>query len=192
MNKLSYACSGALSAITAYDCPTDLGNRVDLLIVGKDGETDSVTTGDIPTVSDFQTAMALTTDAKLVVIPKVTNGLCQKVSSTELSGMDTLTGGKEEHDVIKEISGTLKHLTQDLLEKTGEYSQHSILRVWIVTNKGYCFGGSKGYKCSSRGAFTPIEIDGTKSHVKFSLQYNSDLVEEDTNQDDDYLDLDNS
>lgn len=197
MNKINYACGDALSAITAYSCAEDFGNRIDVLFLGKDGQDYGFTgvsgedSGIAPSVSELQSAMSATGDDKIVAIRHITNGVREKGNSTELSGMDTETGGSEEFDVYYNINGSIKALNNDVIEKTQEYSQLNTARLWFVTNKGYIFGGLDGYKVSTKGKFTLPLFDGTKTRIDFSLSFNGDDAKDNAVQDNQYLTIDN-
>jgi len=59
MNELTLVCTDALDGITSYDCPGVAGNRVYKLLVAKESHG-LASTGDVPTVAEFQTGMAAT------------------------------------------------------------------------------------------------------------------------------------
>jgi len=200
MNLLSYACGDGLSEITAYSCGTDIGNRIDVLFVGKDGVDfgfTGLTAGTdanlAPTVAELQAKMgsAYTGDDKIIAVRHIANGVIEQVRSTEQSGMDTETGGSEEYDVYNGIKGSVKTLNNDVIQKTQEYSQETTIRVWAVSNKGYIRGGLTGYKCSSKGKWSTVQVDGTKARINFNLEYNTDLVDDRMVYDADYLTTDN-
>jgi hypothetical protein len=128
---------------------------------------------------------------KVVAIRHITNGMREKTRSTELSGMDTETGGSEEFDVYMSIKGSIKTLNNEVIQVTQEYGQETTIRVWAVTNKGYIFGGLTGYQCASKGKWTPPIIDGTKMRIDFDLQYNTDQVDDRSVYDAQYLTIDN-
>jgi len=200
MNKLTYACGDGLDEITAYTCGTDFGNRIDVLFIGKDGVDfgfSGLTAGTdasiAPTVAELQAKMgsAYTATDKIIAIRHISNGVREKTRSTEISGMDTETGGSEEFDVYMAIKGAIKTLNNEVIEITQEYAQETSLKVWAVTNKAYIFGGLDGYKCASKGKFTPPLIDGTRMRIDFDLQYNTDQVSDKAVHDADYLTIDN-
>ena len=200
MNKLTYACGDDLNEITAYSCGTDFGNRIDVLFIGKDGVDfgfSGISAGTdasiAPTVAELTALMgsAYTGDDKIVALRHITNGVREKARSNELSGMDTETGGSEEFDVYMSIKGSIKTLNREVVTITQEYAQETTVRVWAVTNKGYIFGGLTGYKCASKGKFTPPLIDGTKMRIDFDLQYNTDQVNDQAVYDAAYLTTDN-
>jgi len=198
MNLISFACGDALTSITAYTCGEKYGSRIDVLFVGKDGVdfgfaglTGGSFSAIAPTVAEIQGAMTGTGDNKMVAVRHITNGLREKVSSTEISGLDTETGGSEEEDIIMSIKGSIKTLNNDVIEQTQLYSQQTTLRVWAVDNKGWIWGGLTGYKVSSRGKWTPPLFDGTRTRIDFDLQYITDLVLDNAVQDAAYLTTDN-
>ena len=191
MNELTVLCTDALTGITSYDCPGIQANRVSKLLIAKDGHGLSVT-GDVPTVAEFQVGMAATGDAKVVVVGHISNGLIDEVSAKELTDLDTETGLTERKDVMMAITGNIKHRTASVLQQTMTYNQFITLRVWVIDNKGNCWGGQTGYKCAGSNAFSAKKMDGTSTYVSFSLNYITDKVDDDYAQDDDYLTLDNS
>lgn len=191
MNTLTLVCTDALQGITAYECAGITANRVSKLIIGKDGHGLSVT-GDVPTVAEFQVGMAATGDSKLVVVGHISNGVIDETSAKTLTDLDTEHGLEERYDVTMGITGNIKHPTASVLEQTMRYNQFLKLRVWVIDNKGNCWGGQDGYLCAGRNAFSPKKMDGTTTHVSFALNYIADNVDDDYAQDDDYLDLDNS
>lgn len=200
MNLLTYVCGDGLDEITSYSCGTDFGNRIDVLFVGKDGVDfgfsglSAGTDASIaPTVAELQAKMGtgFTGATKIVAVRHITNGVRDKARSTELSGMDTETGGSEEFDVYMSVKGSIKTLNNDVIETTQEYAQETAVRIWPVTNKGYVFGGLTGYKVASKGKWTPPLIDGTKMRIDIDLQYNTDLVSDKAVKDALYLTIDN-
>lgn len=191
MNKITAVCGDAFAGITAYTCTGVTSNRIVKLIVGKSNLSLTVS-GDVPTVSELQTGLTATGDDKLVVIGHITNGLVDEVSSKELTELDTESGLPERFDVLMGITGNIKALTADVLEKTMAYNIENTIRVWAIDNKGNLWGGKTGYLTSSRNAFSPKKMDGTTSMISFSLVYNADGVKDDFAQDDDYLTLDNA
>lgn len=198
MNLINFQCGDALNDITAYSCAESFGSRINVLFIGKDGVdfgfaglTGGSFSSIAPTVSELQAALTATGDSHLVRLGHITNGLREKSSSTEISGLDTETGGSEEFDVIMSLNGSIKSLNNEVIETVMQYSQYVTLRVWAVDNKGWIWGGLTGYKVSSRGKFTPPLFDGTVARVDFSLSYNTDLVSDKAVQDAQYLTIDN-
>lgn len=191
MNKITALCTAALDPITAYTCGGLKGNRVDSLIIGRSSMTVAVS-GDAPTVAEMQAGLAATGDDKLVVLRHISNGIIDEVGSSELTDLDTESGLPEKFNIQMGITGNVKHPTEDVLLTTMEYNQQVKLRVWVIDNKGYIWGGKTGYLTNGLNAFSPKKLDGTVLFISFNLVYIADNVSDDTRQDDDFLTLDNS
>ena len=191
MNNISAVCADALSPITSYSCGGLKGNRIHSLIVGRSNMTLAVS-GEYPTVSEIQAGMAASGDNTLVVLTHISNGLIDEVGSSELTDLDTESGLPEKFNVQMGMTGNIKHPTADVYVKTMAYNLNPTLRVWVVDNKGYIWGGKTGYLTNGLNAFSPKKMDGTVQFISFNLVYIADGVSDDTNQDDDFLTLDNA
>jgi len=202
MNKLTYTCGDDLGHIDAYSCTPDFGNRIDVIFFGKDGASygfsgvTGATSGIAPSVAELQALMGTgsTGDTKIVAIRHITNGIKEKISSDEESGIDTETGGSREYNVIYGISGRVKALNNNVIEKFHELGELEIARIWPVTNKGYVMGGLTGYKVSTKGKISLPLMDGSvpSPWMEFSFQFNGDGALDNMVQDDDYLTIDNT
>jgi len=191
MNKITATCTEAIAAITAYTCSGLKGNRVQSLIIGKSNMTLSVS-GDAPTLSEMQAGLAASGDDKLVVLTHISNGVIDEVGSSELSDLDTENGLTQRFNVQVGITGNIKHPTEEVYQRTMEYNLQNAIRVWVIDNKGYIWGGKTGYLCGGLNAFSPKKMDGVTQHISFNLVYVADEVSDDTAQDDGFLTLDNS
>ena len=191
MNKITATCTEALSPITSYACGGLKGNRVHSLVIGRSDMTLSVS-GDAPTVSEIQAGMAATGDDTLVVLTHISNGLIDEAGSSELTDLDTESGLPEKFNIQMGITGNIKHPTETVYLRTMEYNLNPTLRVWVIDNTGYIWGGKTGYLTNGLNAFSPKKMDGTVQYISFNLVYIADGVSDDTVQDDDFLTLDNS
>ena len=191
MNKISALCSDALSPVTSYSCGGLKGNRVYSLVIGRSDMSLTVS-GDAPTLAEIQAGLAATGDDKLVVLTHISNGLIDEVGSSELSDLDTESGLPEKFNIQMGITGNIKHPTEDVYLKTMTYNLNPTLRVWVIDNKGYIWGGKTGYLTNGLNAFSPKKMDGTVQFISFNLVYIADSVSDDTGQDDGFLTLDNS
>jgi len=191
MNKITATCTEAIAAITAYTCSGLKGNRVQSLIIGKSNMTLSVS-GNAPTLSEMQAGLAASGDDKLVVLTHISNGVIDEVGSSELSDLDTENGLTQRFNVQVGITGNIKHPTEEVYQRTMEYNLQNAIRVWVIDNKGYIWGGKTGYLCGGLNAFSPKKMDGVTQHISFNLVYVADEVSDDTAQDDGFLTLDNS
>ncbi len=191
MNTISTLCTEALSPVTSYACGGLKGNRVHSLVIGRSNMDLSVS-GDAPTLAEIEAGMAATGDDTLVVLTHISNGLIDEVGSSELSDLDTESGLPEKFNVQMGITGNVKHPTEDVYLKTMGYNLNPTLRVWVIDNKGYIWGGKTGYLTNGLNAFSPKKMDGTVQFISFNLVYIADSVSDDTDQDDGFLTLDNA
>lgn len=191
MNKITATCADALSPISSYSCGGLKGNRVHALVIGRSNMTLSVS-GDAPTVAEIQAGLAATGDDTLVMLKHISNGLIDEVGSSELTDLDTESGLPEKFNIQMGITGNIKHPTEEVYLTTMAYNINPTLRVWVIDNKGYIWGGKTGYLTSGLNAFSPKKMDGTVQWVSFNLVYIADSVSDDTAQDDDFLTLDNA
>ena len=190
MNLITTACTDALVPITAYTCGGLKGNRVHALVVARSNVTLSVS-GSAPTLAEIQAGLAATGDDKLIMLKHITNGLIDEVGSSELTDLDTESGLPEKFNVQMGITGNIKHPPEDVLIRTMEWNAQITLRVLVIDNKGYIWGGETGYLTNGLNAFSPKKFDGVTMMVSFNLVYIADNVSDDTTQDDDFLTLDN-
>ncbi len=191
MNKITATCTEALSPITSYSCGGLKGNRVHALVIGRSNMTLAVS-GAAPTVPEIAAGLAATGDDALVMLKHISNGLIDEVGSSELTDLDTESGLPEKFNVQMGITGNIKHPTQEVYLDTMGYNLNPTLRVWVIDNKGYIWGGKTGYLTNGLNAFSPKKMDGTVQMISFNLVYIADGVSDDTAQDDDFLTLDNS
>ncbi len=191
MNKITATCTEALSPVTSYSCGGLKGNRVHALVIGRSNMTLAVS-GAAPTVPEIAAGLAATGDNTLVMLKHISNGLIDEVGSSELTDLDTESGLPEKFNVQMGITGNIKHPTQEVYLDTMGYNLNPTLRVWVIDNKGYIWGGKTGYLTNGLNAFSPKKMDGTVQMISFNLVYIADGVSDDTAQDDDFLTLDNS
>jgi len=162
--------------------------RVKKILIAKDGDTVTVSGTDGPTKAELDTAV---TGGTVVVLDGITNGVRDFVGwAAEFSGDDTETGGKETRDAIMGIGGNVKRVDETVLRALEKLNNFSVLRVWFITEKNYCFGGVTGYKTSS--SFQPLELGGfgTEPQAPFRLEYFHSGAD-DAKYDADYEDLTN-
>ena len=191
MNKISSVCADALTGVTSYSCGGLKGNRVHSLVIGRSNMSLDVT-GDAPTLAEISSGMLASGDDALVVLTHISNGLIDETGSDELSGLDSESGLPEKFNVQMGITGNVKHPTEDVYIKTMAYNLNPTLRVWVIDNKGYIWGGKTGYLTNGLNAFSPKKMDGTVQFISFNLVYIADGVSDDTGQDDGFLTLDNA
>ena len=188
MNELVFDCTSALTKPTFPTCPVDYGQRPVKVLIMKEGGTITASSGANPTAAQFQTAI----DAdEVVVIEGITNGNIVENSATELSGDDTESGGSEKYDVYMRLSGKVKRFNEAVKRALETYTRYSTLRMWYVTDKNYCFGGTEGYKASPDFGFQSFEGVGQPTSIPFYCDYLMSGADY-ANYDADYDTLDNS
>ena len=191
MNKITATCADALSPVTSYACGGLKGNRVHSLVIGR-ADMILAVSGDCPSVAEFQIGIQATGHDTLVVLTHISNGLIDEVGSSELTDLDTESGLPEKFNIQMGITGNLKHPTAEVYGITMEYNLNPTIRVWVIDNKGYIWGGKTGYLCGGLNAFSPKKMDGTVQMISFNLVYIADDVDDDSLYDADALTLDNS
>lgn len=153
--------------------------------------TNIAPSGVVPSVAEFQAAIS-TGGSDVVVINDISNGQKLEGEVQEISGADTADNLPEVISSMEGISGNLKRFNLTVLNDLEALNCHKRLRVWYVTNKGWCFGGKRGYlsanyfKDWAHGGF------GGRSYIPFEYKW---MREEETTgaaQDMDYLDLTNA
>jgi hypothetical protein len=190
MNLITTACADALLPVTEYACGGLKGNRINALIVGRSDMTVTVS-GAAPTYAEMVAGIAATGDNHLVVLRHISNGLIDEVGSSELTDLDTESGLPEKFNVQMGLTGMIKHPTAEVYTITMGYNIHPTLRIWVIDNKGYIWGGKTGYLCGGLNAFSPKKMDGVTQFISFNLVYVADSSSDDTALDTDFLTLDN-
>jgi hypothetical protein len=193
MNLITKVCTEALTDITAYTCGGLKGNRVHSLIIAKSNmEWTVAVSGTAPSLSEVQAQMLITGDDHLTILTHISNGLIDEVGSSELTDLDTESGLPEKFNIQMGITRNIKHPTEDVLIKTMEHNQQTLLKVWVIDNKGYIWGGKTGYLTNGSNAFSPKKLDGTVLFISFNLVYIADAISDDAGQDVGFLTLDNA
>ena len=188
MDNLSFSCTDALDQPATPSCTTDYGERVVAFAVMKDGGTCTVAGSDGPTAAEFQTAI---TAGEVSWYNGISNGHRIEQSATELSGDDTISGGTERWDVVYRIEGRIKLISEAIKRATEKLDRYSKMRVWFVTEKDYCHGGTGGYLASVNFGEVIFEGKGNPPYIPFYFDYTATGADY-AKYDDDYTTLDNS
>jgi len=168
MDNLVFSCTDALPQPTTPACGVEYGERVVKVMFMKEGGTFAVAASDVPTAAEFETAITAT---EITVIDGITNGHRIEQGATELSGDDTESGGTERYDVVYRIEGRIKRVDEDISRMTEKLSRYSILRMWYITEKNYCFGGATGYEVSPNFDLLIKEGKGTPPYIPFMCDF---------------------
>ena len=168
MDNLVYNCTDALLAPNIPLCATDYGERIVAFAVMKTDGTFTVAGSDNPTAAEFQSAI---TAGTLTYYSGVTNGHKIAGSMTELSGDDTVTGGVERYDEMDKFEGRLKLIDETVSRATEQLNRKSQVRLWLFTDKHYCFGGKTGYLSSINAGTKKFEGKGNPPYIPVDAEW---------------------
>jgi hypothetical protein len=187
MKNLIFSCTDALDTPTTPSCPTDYGETVVAFAVMKPGGSFTVAGSDGPTAAEFETAI---TGGEVSFYKGISNGHKIEQGATEQSGDDTITGGTERFDVQYRVEGRIKLFDETIKRATEKLDRYSQMRLWIFTNKNWCFGGPEGYDATPNFNQTILEGRGTPPYLPFFFDYTA-IGADFAKQDADYADLEN-
>ena len=162
-----------------------------LILLAPVGATITVASDNVvPTVAEFQTE--LTAGSDLIAINGISNGIKMPSETVEISDADTADNLPEVITSREGISGNLKRFNLTILNDLEALNCHKRLRMWYITNKGWCFGGQTGYLVSNY--FKDLEHAGygNRSMIPFEFKWIRESATTGAGQDNDYLDLVNS
>jgi hypothetical protein len=142
----------------------------------------------VPAVSDFN----LSIGSDMIVINDISNGIKMPSEVVEISDADTADNLPETITSREGISGNLKRFNLALLNQIEVLNCHKRLKMWYVTNKGWCFGGLLGYTVSNY--FKDIEHAGygNRSMIPLEFKWIREAKTSGAAYDDDYLTLVNA
>lgn len=190
MADITCDCAGEIG-IAQFPCDSlKYGYPSKLLLMKPDGTM--TVAGESPTVAEVQTALADSGDNKAVLIEEITNGQRVENDRQEETGADTADGLTDTFAINMAITGNIKKLDEAVRTDLAELNCFSRLKVWIITNTGYIFGGANGYKCSN--FIPPLTLGGfgTQPLIPISFVYfNDDTKNDPAAQDDGFLTLQN-
>jgi len=168
MDNLVFSCTDALLQPIKPACGTDYGERIVTIAFMKEGGTFTVAASDYPTKAEFDTAIAA---GQVTVISGISNGHRIEQGATSLSGDDTVSGGEERWDVQYRVEGRIKVFDEDIKRLTERLDRFSTIKMWIFTDKNYCFGGATGYKATPNFGEQIFEGKGQPSYIPFFCDY---------------------
>lgn len=191
MSDIVCGCGDGLE-LDAFPCKaTDYGYPSKALLMDENGEI--TVAGETPTLSEIQAAMAASGENKVIVIEEITNGQLVEQSREEESGADTADGLTNTFGINMALTGNVKLLDESIRSGLLTLNCNQRKRMWIITSKGYIFGGKLGYKTP---AFIPpmtLGGFGTRGLVAINWPYQHDLNATDpAGQDDGFLSLVNA
>jgi hypothetical protein len=141
----------------------------------------------VPSVAEFTTAAS-----DVIFLNDIANGVKMTGEKQEISGADTPDNLPETISEIEGITGNIVRFNLDVLNDLEKLNCYSRLRLWFVTNKGWCFGGQKGFLVNNHIPDWMHEGFGNRSKIPFEFKWYR-VTSETTGaaQDMDYLDLTN-
>jgi hypothetical protein len=168
MDNLVYNCTDALLNPEVPNCATDYGERVASFAVMKKGGTFTVSGSDNPTAAELQTGI---NSGQLTFYTGISNGHIVQAAATTLSGDDTITGGEETYDRMQRAEGQLKLVDENVKRATEQLDRKSQVKLWVITDKNYCYGGKTGYLASPNFEYVTHPGKGQPPRINFHFDY---------------------
>ncbi len=141
----------------------------------------------VPSVAEFTTA-----GSDIFILNDIANGAKMPSEKQELSGADTPDNLPETISEITGISGNIVRFNLDVLNDLEKLNCYNRLKLWYVTNKGWCFGGLTGYTTNNYISDWIHEGFGNRSKIPIEFKWYKPFNQTtDAAQDDDYLNLTN-
>lgn len=187
----STECASGVS-MTAFptDCTQiDFGFPKLVLLAASNATITAASGNDVLAVSEFQ---GYIDSGDIVVINDISNGIKMPSETVEITDADTADNLPEVITSKEGINGNLKRFDATTLADLEKLNCHKRLKMWYVTNKGYCFGGTTGYTVSNYFRDWEHAGYGNRSMIPFEFRWIRESKTTGTGQDDDYLDLTNS
>jgi len=153
--------------------------------------TDISPAGDVPTVAEFQDAIS-TGGSDVIVINDIANGQKLAGERQEIGDADTSDNLPFVISEREGIQGNLKTFNLTILNDLEALNCHKRLRVWYVTNKNFCFGGTRGYLASNYIGDWVHDGFGNRSYIPIEFKWMREDATTGAAYEDGYLDLTNA
>jgi len=141
----------------------------------------------VPSVAEFTTA-----GSDIFILNDIANGVKMPSEKQELSGADTPDNLPEVISEITGISGNIVRFNLDVLNDIEKLNCYTRLKMWYITNKGWCFGGLTGYTINNYVPDWIHEGFGGRSKIPFEFKWYKPFNQTTAAaQNDDYLTLTN-
>jgi len=141
-----------------------------LLFMKREG-TITGCTGSGPTYAQVQAAQAEVDDDKMIVVGPITNGQRVESEREEETGADTVDGMTNVISQTIQITGKLKFLDETVRDDLEDLNCFERLRMWIVTNTGWLFGGCDGYNVANYISALMHDGYGTRAYVPLDYKF---------------------
>jgi hypothetical protein len=167
----------------------DYGYPYLVLLMKRDGAA-LCSSGTI-TLAMINTAIAATDQDHMIVLGPITNGVRAESERQEESGADTIDGMMNVISQTIQITGKLKFLNETVIEDLENLNCEDRLRMWIVTNTGWMYGGCNGYNVANFISSQLHDGFGTRGYIPLDYKWKHTGVDRAV-QDDDSTALVNS
>ena len=186
ISNIDVACTDAIVGTKEPTCNIDFG-YINKVIIKKRAGTLSVA-GHCPSATEFTIGLASSGDDKLVVVgvqdAKLLDGEQTVLSGAIVNGEDRLIL------TVQQLTAQVNNLDRDSIRMLSTIGVHGKIDMWVITNTGYCFGSTDGFRGSI--IVSPITIDGFGVLPNKKIAIKTDMTNRkdwDYLQDDDYGDL---
>lgn len=174
MADIVTTCADDLSIDRFLCAPTLYGFPNKLVFMHDEGSL--TVAGESPTLAEINAGIVASGLNKLVLIEQFTNGQRVEASRDTFTGADTADGLTDVSALYMKITGKIKMIGERLVADLLTLSrQQSRLRMWVITDQGYIFGGETGYRTAN--FFTPIIMEGygTQNYIPIDHTYQVNL-----------------
>ena len=141
-----------------------------LLVMKTDGSFTSCS-GDSPNLANIQAAQLESDENKLLVIGPITNGQRTEADRETEEGADTTDGLVNVISQSIQITGKLKFLDETIREDLEGLNCYERLRLWVVTDTGWLFGGCTGYSVANFISGLLHDGYGTRAYVPIDYKF---------------------
>lgn len=189
----STECAGgiSMSSFPTSCTQTDFGFPKMVILARSDYEMTTAGSDVVPTVATFEAAIS-TGGSDVIVINDISNGVKLAGERQEISDADTADNLPEVISEREGIQGNLKRFNSTILNDIEALNCHKRVRLWYVTNKGYCFGGKLGFLASNYFGDWVHDGFGNRSYIPLEFRWMREDATTGTAQDSDYLNLTNA
>ena len=175
MNDLVCICADPIS-MTRFpnNCGSENYGHPYLLLFMKPEGNFTYCSGDGPgpTPEDFQAAIAAPLDNNtIIVLGPITNGIRAESERQEETGADTIDGMTNVISQTIQITGKLKFLDEDIREDLEDFNCYDRLRMWMITDTGWLFGGCEGYSVANFISALLMDGFGTRSYIPLDYKF---------------------
>jgi len=172
MSDLICDCEGYLElAAFPTNCGAENYGHPYLLLFMKPEGTITGCSGDGPTVAQLNTAITEVDNNKMIVFGPITNGVRAESERQEETGADTIDGMTNVISQTIQITGKLKFLDEEVREDLEGLNCYDRLRMWMITDTGWLFGGCGGYSVANFISALLMDGFGTRAYIPLDYKF---------------------